>query len=174
MISIVISTNREGSRSAVVAEAYLKAFSELGQEAEIMSLSEFTPAMIDAILYNPGDDKAGFEALQERVDASEKFIFIIPEYNGSYPGVLKLFIDCLRYPDSFDGKKAGVMGISSGTQGASLAMGHFCDVLNFMGTHTLAIRPRFIRIGAAIKDRALVDEEYLQFVGLQAKQLAEF
>lgn len=174
MISIVISTNREGSRSAVIAQAYLDAFAELGATAEILTLSDFTPPMIDAILYNPGEGKAGFEELQRRVDASEKFVFIIPEYNGSYPGILKLFVDCLRYPDSFEGKKAAVMGISSGTQGASLAMGHFADVLNFMGTHTLALRPRFIRIGQAIEDRKLVDPEYLEFVALQAKQLVDF
>jgi NAD(P)H-dependent FMN reductase len=174
MISIVVSTNRKGCRSAVIADAYLDAFNEMGVDAEIFSLSEFTPQMIDALLYNVKDDKAGFDALQEKVDQADKFMFIIPEYNGSFPGVLKLFVDCLRYPDSFQDKKAGVMGISSGTQGGALAMGHFCDILNYFGAHTLALRPRFIEIKGAISDRELVDEEYLELIRIQAEQLAEF
>ena len=36
---------------------------------------------------------------------SEKFVFIVPEYNGSFPGVLKTFIDGLAFPDTFEQKK---------------------------------------------------------------------
>lgn len=174
MISVVTSTNRPGSRSAVVANEYVRVLKEAGAEVELLALDTFTPAMIEALLYTYDKDRRGFDTLQEHVTRAEKFVFVIPEYNGSYPGILKVFVDCLSYPDSFDGKKAALIGISSGTQGASLAMGHFADVLNYVGTHTLALRPRFIRINEAVVDGKLVDDEYQGFIELQSKQLMEF
>ncbi len=46
---------------------------------------------------------------------TQKFIFIIPEYNGTFPGVLKAMIDnsdIIRYH-----KKAILTGVSSGRAG---------------------------------------------------------
>ena len=174
VITIVVATNRPGSRSQIVADAYRDAFDALGVPSRVLNLAVFSPAMIDAVMYARTDDKAGFETLQAIVDETEKFVFVIPEYNGSFPGILKLFVDCCRYPDSFQDKKTAVVGLSSGTQGSALAMGHFADVLNYLGAHTLALRPRFIRIHNAVRDGRLVDPEYLQFVGMQARKLAEF
>lgn len=174
MITIIVATNREGSRSAIIAEAYREILEGIGEEARVLNLGDFSPAMIEAVLYRQDADQAGFEMLQDIVDTTDKFVFVIPEYNGSFPGVLKVFIDCCRYPDSFVNKKAAIVGLSSGTQGSALAMGHFSDILGYLGVHTLGLRPRFIRVHGAIKDGKLVDEEYLSFLQQQAEQLQAF
>ena len=49
-----------------------------------------------------------FEPIQEIVTKTDKFIFVIPEYNGSFPGVLKVFIDACSFPESFYEKKAAL------------------------------------------------------------------
>jgi NAD(P)H-dependent FMN reductase len=73
---------------------------------------------------------------QEALIPTQKFIIIAPEYNGSYPGILKLFIDACSvraYKESFHGgKKASLMGISSGRAGNLRGMEHFTGVLNYL------------------------------------------
>ena len=174
MITIVVPASRPGGRSAVIADEYKKHLDDLGAESRILNLTAFSPQMIDATHYAQSQDKEGFEELQEIVDSTDKFVFILPEYNGSFPGLLKVFIDACRYPDSFTGKKAAMVGISAGTQGSALAMGHFADIMNYLGAHTLVLRLRFIRIQDAIEDGALQDEEYRSFIHTQAEQLVAF
>lgn len=174
MITIVVPASRPGGRSAVVADEYKMQLDRLGAASRILNLTAFSPQMIDATHYSQSPDQEGFEELQEIVDSTDKFVFILPEYNGSFPGLLKVFIDACRYPDSFTGKKAAMVGLSAGTQGSALAMGHFADIMNYLGAHTLALRLRFIRIHDAIKDGALQDEEYRSFIQTQAEQLVAF
>src|SRR5690625_3736522 len=88
MITIVNPSSRPGGRSAVVASTYKSILDEIGEPSCILNLSEFTPAMIDAIYYTFAEDKKGFDVLQQIVDKSEKFVFILPEYNGSFPRLL--------------------------------------------------------------------------------------
>lgn len=174
MITIIMPSTRPGGKSAVVADEYKKALDALGEPCQILNLAEFTPQMIEATHYTFAPDRCGFEGIQQLVDASDKFVFILPEYNGSFPGLVKVFVDACRYPDTFQGKKAAMIGLSAGTQGAALAMAHFADILNYFGAHTLALRPRFIRINDAIQNGELLDEEYRYFIRLQAEQLKNF
>ena len=76
------------------------------------------------------------------MDNSEKFVFIIPEYNNSFPGVFKAFIDGLSYPNSLIHKKCALVGISDGVQGNALGLSHLTDVLNYLGMHVLAQKVR--------------------------------
>lgn len=51
---------------------------------------------------------------------SRLWVIISPEYNGSYPGILKLLIDALsirRYKETFSGKKAVLIGVATGRAG---------------------------------------------------------
>ena len=66
-----------------------------------------------------------------------KLVIIVPEYNASFPGVLKAFIDGLTYPGGIQGKKAALVGLSGGGQGGLLAMTHLTDVLMYLGTTVL-------------------------------------
>ena len=39
-------------------------------------------------------------------------------------------------------KKAALVGISSGVQGAGLALSHLTDIFNYCGMHVLAQKPK--------------------------------
>jgi len=63
-------------------------------------------------------------------------VFISPEYNGSYPGVLKLFLDAIsirEYARSFKQKKAALCGVASGRAGNLRGIDHLTGVLNHVG-----------------------------------------
>jgi NAD(P)H-dependent FMN reductase len=43
---------------------------------------------------------------------------VTPEYNGSLPGVLKYFIDMLKFPESFQNRPVCFVGVAAGVWGA--------------------------------------------------------
>ena len=73
---------------------------------------------------------------------SDRVVIFVPEYNGSFPGVLKAFIDGLPYPGGLRGKKAALVGLSDGPTGAGPALSHLTDVLMYLGTAVLPQRVR--------------------------------
>lgn len=173
--TIVAGTSRHDAVTAQVARHYQDILRELGIEARLIDLADMPVDILETTLYKKvKQPNAAWEAMQEVVSATDKFIFIIPEYNGSFPGILKVWVDACKFPASFKHKKAAMLGISDGTQGAALGMGHFADVLNYVGTHTLALRPRFIHIGKYMQAGRIANAEYVQFMRLQAEQLLAF
>jgi NAD(P)H-dependent FMN reductase len=86
-------------------------------------------------------------------------VFIIPEYNGSFPGILKAFIDCVP-PRFFHGKKAGLVGVSSGHAGSLRSMDQFTNVLNYLQVSVLHSKPKLSGIEKIIdSERELNDSE---------------
>ncbi len=61
-------------------------------------------------------------------------MFVAPEYNGSFPGILKVFLDAV-HPDLNRNKKAALIGVSSGRAGNLRGMEHLTGVLNYLGIH---------------------------------------
>ena len=49
--------------------------------------------------------------LIDRIDRAEGLYLICPEYNGSYPGVIKTFIDYWSYPKSFEKRPVCFTGL---------------------------------------------------------------
>lgn len=174
-ITIVAATSRQDAVTAQMAGFYQSVFAELGVQANILDLKDIPSNLLETTLYKkPKLANQEWDRIQDLVSATEKFVFIIPEYNGSFPGILKVWVDALQFPVSFKHKKACMLGIADGTQGSAMAMSHFADVLNYVGVHTMALRPRFIHIGKYVRDGQLQNEEYWQFMRLQAEQFVAF
>jgi NAD(P)H-dependent FMN reductase len=174
MITIICSTNRKDSVSRIIAGIYQENLKELEEESEIIDMKDLPEDFLVSALYENAGKNISFNPLRERMVRSEKFVFIIPEYNGSFPGVLKLFIDGLKFPDTFTGKKCALVGVSSGIQGGVLAMSHLTDIMNYCGTHVLSFKPKLSGISSKLSEGKLTDELYNQFLKRQACQLKEF
>ncbi|MGZ3767778.1 MAG: NADPH-dependent FMN reductase, partial [Mucilaginibacter sp.] len=80
MITIISSTNRSGSSTLKLAQYYQKKLREKGEEVGLLSLSELPPDIIETDLY--GQRSAEFEPIQDIITKTDKFLFVIPEYNG--------------------------------------------------------------------------------------------
>ncbi|MBM3935571.1 MAG: NAD(P)H-dependent oxidoreductase [Sphingomonadales bacterium] len=171
-MALVCSTSRQDSTSAKIITLYRGLLqTNHGLNPELFDLRELPTDFLQAILYRPERGAhAEWAQWQARVDAMDKFVFVIPEYNGSFPGILKCFVDALQFPRSFRGKKAAMIGISDGTQGAALAMSHFGDVLNYAGVTTLAFRPRLIDINKYWEGDCLINPMYHNLLTEHARQ----
>lgn len=174
MITIISGTNRPDSKSKKIAIYYQEILKSLGENCNILDLYDL-PAefLFSAMYHNAGKDKA-FNDLKEIIHQSDKFVFVVPEYNGSFPGVLKAFIDGLDHRISFNKKKCALVGISAGTMAGTLALSHLTDILNYMGMNVLAIKTRIPQISNVYVNGKINDIFIANLLETQAKALLEF
>jgi NAD(P)H-dependent FMN reductase len=123
MFTIISGTNRKGSKTLKVAREYQRLLTEKGIEVKLFSLENVN------LLYRDKD----FEKIENEVlIPGNKFIFISPEYNGSFPGALKLLFDTGKSHQIWWHKKAMLTGVSTGRAGNLRGMDHLTTVLNHL------------------------------------------
>ena len=172
-ISIICGTNRTDAISLGITRAYQDALKDLGISAAIIDLANLPSDFAFSALYENEGKNNQFNAFREQMRKTDKFVFVVPEYNGSFPGVLKTFIDGLEYPYTFRSKKCALVGVASGGQGSSLALSHLTDILNHCGTHVLAYKPRLMKIDDHFENGKL-HERYILQLKKQAEMLLTF
>lgn len=174
MIKIVVGTNRKNSVSKQLALLVQNILLEKGSEAEILELEELPADFAATALYENSGKNELYNTFHAKVASGTKFIFIVPEYNGSFPGILKTFIDGMTYPNTFRNKKSALIGISSGVGGGGIAMSHLTDIFNYLGMHVLALKPKLAKIEQNMSDNLLTNKLYLELLHTQADMLLEF
>ncbi|WP_448518752.1 NADPH-dependent FMN reductase [Rhodoflexus sp.] len=176
MITIIAGTNRSGSLTLQMAELYQRLLAEHSAESNILDLSQLPHDFAFSALYDNGGKNPAFTACHQPAANSEKLVFIIPEYNGSFPGVLKTFLDGMPYPSPWKHRKAALVGLSSGPQGAATALSHFTDILHYLGIHVLAHRVKlpFIEKYMTPEKPNMQNENYLQQLHTQIGSLLAF
>jgi NAD(P)H-dependent FMN reductase len=123
MYTIISATNRVGSHTEKVAIFYQRLLRENGVEAGILSM-----VGLNVLEKNPGFNRIEKELLIP----TQKFIFIMPEYNGSFPGVLKAMIDITDVKKTWWWKKVLLTGVSTGRAGNLRGMDHITGSLHHM------------------------------------------
>jgi chromate reductase, NAD(P)H dehydrogenase (quinone) len=122
---------RAGSLNSALLRAAAAAMPK-GTELEIGSIKGI-PLYDGDVETSQGLPEAVVE-LKERIVAADGLLLVTPEYNNSFPGVLKNAIDWLSRPDSdiarvFGGRTVGVIGASPGGFGTLLAQTAWLPVL---------------------------------------------
>lgn len=174
MIAIISGTNREGSLTLRVAQIYRQMLESHGANAHILDLSRLPRDFAFSALYGNGDKNDAFSAFHRQAADAQKLVFIIPEYNGSFPGVLKTFLDGMPYPSPWKNKKAALVGLSSGPQGGAPALSHFTDILHYLGIHVLAHRVKMPFIEKNMDEYGICNESYVRQLNNQINGLLAF
>lgn len=123
MYTIISGTNRKRSNTIKIAEQCQQFLADKGIKASLVTLEN-----LDVSKRNADIRKLERDILIP----SEKFIFVSPEYNGSIPGVLKSLIDISDIEKVWWGKKALLIGVSSGRAGNLRGMEHLTGILNYV------------------------------------------
>ena len=175
MITIVVGTNRTNSNSAKIANYYKEILeSKFDGAIDVVDLADLPGDFVGNSLYEHNGKNSTVNRLREKVQGAEKLVFVVPEYNGSFPGVLKTFIDGLKYPEGVRDKKAGLIGVSSGVQGGVFAMSHLSDIFNYLGMHVLAIKPKLALIEKNFDGEKITNDLYNQLLEQHAEKLVAF
>jgi NAD(P)H-dependent FMN reductase len=173
MITIVVGTNRKNSKTTQVAAYYQHLLAQLGAESQILDLAALPTDFTTSALYENAGKNRIFNELRAQLEHSDKYVFIVPEYNGSFPGVLKAFIDGLSYPSKLAHKQAALVGLSDGVQGGALALSHLTDIFSYLGLNVLAQRVKIPLMKKNFQQGEVTDAFISQLLHEQASLLAK-
>jgi len=124
-ISILSSStriNRHSHRVALGLKQYI--LKNTLHSAEILDLAAYNFPMMEEVLHRLSEVPDGLNEFADKIRFSDAFIFVSPEYNGSYTAALKNAVDYLKESE-FSKKVIGVASVTSGPMGgmrAALAM----------------------------------------------------
>lgn len=173
MTLIVAGTNRLNSNTLKVSKYYQKLLQERGVKADILSLGDLPENLSSTDLY--GKRSEAFATILEKVNKCQKFIFVIPEYNGSFPGILKLFIDACDFPASFFEKKAALVGLSSGKYGNIRGVDHFTGVCNYIHLNVMPLKIHLTYIHKDLNESGnFITEDSIKFINQQVDKFIKF
>lgn len=124
--TIISGTDRPGSNTKKVALNYQRLLQEKGIDAPLLSLED------EAVFAKNGQFT---ELEQTYLLPTDKYIIVMPEYNGSFPGVLKLLIDKSNVKSDWWFKKVLLTGVATGRAGNLRGMEHLTGSLLHLKMH---------------------------------------
>ncbi len=170
--AVITGTNLKGGKTEYLARHYIALLESSGQQVTYFNLADLPRDFIFADLWN-GPSATLKNVIDTHLLPATKFVFVIPEYNGSFPGVLKAFIDCLPR-EVFYGKKAGLIGMSSGHTGALRAMDQFGDILNYLRVSVLYAKPKLSNIDDCFNSDQLINERAVRLLEHHCEEMINF
>lgn len=173
MITVISGTNRPASNTVKVARLAVEGLHRAGEEVKLIDLTELPAEIFDGASY--GEKPASFARFQDAILATDGILTVIPEYNGACPGVMKYFIDMLRFPDSLYEKPAGFIGISAGPWGAVRAVEQIEMVFQYRHAHLFGRRIFIPNVGTALDDQGrFFDQQLEKRFGETVEKFADF
>lgn len=127
-INILSSTDRPGS-NALKVSSYAKEFLNGKADVGLFSLKDFPYA--DVVGGKYGEEIESVKKFNDAFLDADGFLFVVPEYNGGFPGVLKLFIDYLPFPDAMYKMPVSFIGEAAGSFGALRPVEHLQQILSY-------------------------------------------
>jgi len=171
--TVLSSTNRLGNLTEKVALKYVENLSSKGFEVDYKDLTNVPSDALNDGMYR----KAAHPLRDFGHDiflSSDYFIIVIPEYNGSFPGILKLVVDACD-PSIFKNKRFALAGVASGRAGNLRGMDHFTAVLHYLQGEVYSVKQPFSQIkGLLNANQDLLDENSLQMIDNQVKGFLNF
>lgn len=116
MLAIISGTNRPDSNTRKVTRQIEEFYGALKVPHQVLDLAKMPLEIFLPSSY--AEKPAGFRPFADAVLQADGLVVVTPEYNGSIPGVLKYFIDMLKFPESFERKPVCFVGLAAGIWGA--------------------------------------------------------
>lgn len=149
--TIIASTNRPGSNTLKVAKHYQELMRDAGIEAKLLSLEVLNGLpIIDVDMYD--EQPASLKAIQEEYLSADKFVMIVPEYNGSSSGITKLFIDATDVKHYWNFKKICLVGVADGRGGNLRGLEHLSGIFLHMKMNVFHLRQPLAQINKELDE----------------------
>jgi NAD(P)H-dependent FMN reductase len=137
---VILGTSRQGRSSEYVATFVFDQVSRRNDiRSELVDIRKLRLSIDDA---GEAIKDAGFAALVEKADA---LILVVPEYNHSFPGLLKHVLDTNL--KEYIHKAAGICGVSAGPFGGARMIENLLPVLRELGLVTIFWDVNFGNVG---------------------------
>lgn len=183
MLTIISGTNRKGSLCLAFAQQYRDQLAQMTtEEVKLLDLAALPHDWFHPDMYVTGAQAPSLSQVQdEYLIPARAFIIVSSEYNGSFPGVFKLFIDACSIREfklTFRDKKAALAGVATGRAGNLRGMEHLTGVMNYLGTIVLPNKMPYSSAGKLVdksSGQAIVtDEPTLDVIKAHAEEFLNF
>lgn len=172
-ITIISATDRPGAWALTISNYLKPKYEELGATVNVVSLQDFPITAVAGGKY--GKDIPEINAFRDPILESDALLFVIPEYNGSYPGILKLFVDYLPFPGAFLGTPIAFIGESKGGFGGMRAVEQFQMVVNYRNGLQFPERVFIPKVHEEFdKENGLIDDFKRQLLESQTENFVKF
>ena len=111
-IPVILGTARKGRQSEKAAKYIVGQVQKAGLETDLIDVADYRTEATDRTYLSPQAKK-----WEEKLKKADALIIVSPEYNHSYSGELKMFLD-LQF-DLYTAKPVGFVGVSSGPLGGA-------------------------------------------------------
>jgi NAD(P)H-dependent FMN reductase len=157
-IPVILGTARQGRESERAAQfVFEQTKKRAGVETELIDVRKL-PMKLDDAGEQMKDQK--FSATIERCDG---LIIVTPEYNHSFPGLLKHALDMNL--KEYIHKAVGICGVSAGPFGGARVIESLLPVMRELGLVTIFEDVNFGKIGSLFDERGnLVDQNFVRRV----------
>ena len=173
MMTLIVGTNRPGSNSRKVAAHVEEIYAQMPVPLNVLDLARLP---IDIFLPSAyGEKPAAFKPFSDAILAADGLIIVTPEYNGGIPGVLKYFIDMLKFPESFQSRPVCFVGVAAGVWGALRPVEHLQQIFGYRNAYVYPERVFLPGIGGLLDANGrLTDPELLGRLQKQAVGFVDF
>jgi NAD(P)H-dependent FMN reductase len=129
-IPVILGTSRKGRASAHAARFVADQISaRSGIVTEIIDIAQMALPIDDA------GEAIKDATISEKLCKADALVIVSPEYNHSFPGLLKHMLD--GYLKEYIHKAAGIVGVSAGAFGGTRGIQHLLPVLRELGLVTI-------------------------------------
>lgn len=177
MKHILVGTNRPNSNTRKIGNLVKDIYKKEHQEdVEMIDLSDVFSDHVIGASYSGKTPHSGLAEATKKIETSDGVIIVTPEYNGSAPGVLKYFIDHLKYPEAFESRPLCFIGLG-GRFGGLRPVEHLQQVFGYRNGFVYPERVFITGIERQLeitKDnpKGTIQDEFL--IGLIKKQATGF
>ncbi len=173
MITLIVGTNRPGSNSRKVAAHVEEIYAQLNVPLRVLDLARLPEEIFSPSSY--AKKPQAFQPFAEAVLAAAGLHIVTPEYNGGIPGVLKYFIDMLKFPESFIDRPVCFVGLAAGIWGALRPVEQLQAIFGYRNAFVYPNRVFLPAINDLLDERGrLKDTELLGRLKTQAIGFVDF
>jgi chromate reductase len=173
MMTLLVGTNRPNSNTGKVARHVEEIYTDLKVPLRVLDLTELPPEIFSPTSY--AQKPKSFQPFAEGVLQASGLHLITPEYNGGVPGVLKYFIDMLKFPESFECKPVCFTGLSAGIWDALRPVEQLQAIFSYRNAHIFPERVFMPGINDLLDDNGrLNNPEILERLRKQVHGFVEF
>lgn len=171
--AIISGTDRPGSNAFKIAEYVCDKYRSHKVDAYVVDLCDYPIADVAGGRY--GDDIPSVKQFNESITSADGLIFVVPEYNGSFPGILKLFIDYLPFPKALSKVPVSYIGESDGKFGALRSLEQLQDVCGYRYAFNFPERVFITKVSKTFdEDEGHEDDFTTKLLNSQVKNFIRF
>ena len=142
-VALLSATHRPGSYTLRVAQYLAQRLEALQEASHLLDFRELPADFLVSDLF--GARSAEFVAWIAILQRCPTWIWVVPEYNGSFPGIAKVFIDALPR-EVLRKRRAALVGVSDGRFGNLRGLDHLSTILHYCGMEVFAHRAHLMHI----------------------------